>query len=710
MFQFQYINTGTAANAHNGDVLQLAFTKINNNFNTLSTSSPINELVNGTYTFTLNSSGQIVLPSGSEITDLGSSVSLTTFSDISTVNTWTFNSYGNLTVPGGITSNAGSDFTISATVFSNLNYWINSFGQLSNNTTGTYASSIAYDSLGNMVVVGSTYALSSSTVGTITKYDQYGNLLWDAYITNSSGTVYPSTCEAITIDSCNNIYVLATDLVNTASIVYKFSSTATIVWQTELGNWVGSVNDIEVDSYGNTYLSGQNNLLTKIALGGGISWQVNVGSITSGTVVHVDSTGYVYAGSSNQLFKFDQLRNSIWNQTITGWSNICGITSDASNNVFIADNVGHVAQFSSTGTLNWQLQIQNLITVTSIDIDSLGNVYVGGLAKLPADPYGLSITKISNTGTLGWSNVLLAPNIIGQQQFYGHKDIAVYNGVFGVAGYSYNGTGTSTATNIAPTAIIAQLPTTGAIAGYSPFTSSTWGVFSYAINTSATTTVTSFTATAGTGTSTVVSNLVASTSTTTVILNTSSLQNYKVQITVNPIWNFSPAGITYFPNYNFPYAHGAYGQVLTDDGNGNLSWQNSGGVNFNAFSSNIIPTLDSTYNLGSPTKQWKSLYVSTNTIYIGQVPLSVNTMTNKITLGESTLSNYTIASEDYVNQLFSQDTNIDGGGSYVVYEITTAFADGGFSGNVFGPEDFTFSGTGATATNTTYTIDGGGAS
>ena len=85
-------------------------------------------------------------------------------------------------------------------------------------------------------------------------------------------------------------------------------------------------------------------------------------------------------------------------------------------------------------------------------------------------------------------------------------------------------------------------------------------------------------------------------------------------------------------------------------------------------------------------------------------------MTNKITLGESTLSNYTIASEDYVNQLFSQDTNIDGGGSYVVYEITTAFADGGFSGNVFGPEDFTFSGTGATATNTTYTIDGGGAS
>jgi len=36
---FQYINTGTSANAGNGDSLRTAFNKINNNFNTLSTST-----------------------------------------------------------------------------------------------------------------------------------------------------------------------------------------------------------------------------------------------------------------------------------------------------------------------------------------------------------------------------------------------------------------------------------------------------------------------------------------------------------------------------------------------------------------------------------------------------------------------------------------------------------------------------------------------
>ena len=312
MLQLQYINTGTAPNSHNGDVNRLAFSKINSNFSILSTSSPSNELINGTYTVLLTATGQLILPQGSEITDNGTSVSLTTFSDISTVNTWTFDSYGNLTVPGNILSNPGNSFEISANTFSNLNYWINSFGQLTSNTTGTYASSIAYDTLGNMIVAGATYVVTPattststviSTIGTVSKYDQNGNLLWDVFLANSSGTAYASRCEGVVVDTCNNIYVLATDIVNTASIVYKFSSTSVISWQTELGNWVGSANAIDVDNYGNTYVTGQNNLLTKIAFGGVISWQVNVGVVTSGTTVHVDNIGYVYAASQNQFFK-----------------------------------------------------------------------------------------------------------------------------------------------------------------------------------------------------------------------------------------------------------------------------------------------------------------------------------------------------------------------------------------------------------------------
>ena len=41
------------------------------------------------------------------------------------------------------------------------------------------------------------------------------------------------------------------------------------------------------------------------------------------------------------------------------------------------------------------------------------------------------------------------------------------------------------------------------------------------------------------------------------------------------------------------------------------------------FAGNLLPSLDATYNLGSSSTQWRSLYVSTNTIYVGGVALSI---------------------------------------------------------------------------------------
>ena len=38
----------------------------------------------------------------------------------------------------------------------------------------------------------------------------------------------------------------------------------------------------------------------------------------------------------------------------------------------------------------------------------------------------------------------------------------------------------------------------------------------------------------------------------------------------------------------------------------------------------VVPTTDNTYSLGSTTKQWRHLYVSSNTIYIGNTPVSIS--------------------------------------------------------------------------------------
>jgi hypothetical protein len=93
--------------------------------------------------------------------------------------------------------------------------------------------------------------------------------------------------------------------------------------------------------------------------------------------------------------------------------------------------------------------------------------------------------------------------------------------------------------------------------------------------------------------------------------------------------------------------------ILANDGAGNLYWTtasisiNTASVDFLAVGSNILPLTDATYDLGSLSKQWRSLYVGTSTIYIGGVPISVNTASNTLVIGSgTTIQN--LATEDYV--------------------------------------------------------------
>ena len=58
-------------------------------------------------------------------------------------------------------------------------------------------------------------------------------------------------------------------------------------------------------------------------------------------------------------------------------------------------------------------------------------------------------------------------------------------------------------------------------------------------------------------------------------------------------------------------------------------------------SGNVLPGANVTYNLGSPTQMWQSLYVSSNTIYVGGTPLSI--VSNVVTVGGVPLVTYSNA-------------------------------------------------------------------
>ena len=65
-------------------------------------------------------------------------------------------------------------------------------------------------------------------------------------------------------------------------------------------------------------------------------------------------------------------------------------------------------------------------------------------------------------------------------------------------------------------------------------------------------------------------------------------------------------------------------------------------------SDHVYPLRDNTYDLGSPDKQWKSLYVSGNTIYIAGTPLSIDEETNQLKVNNIPISQ-TILYEDIPN-------------------------------------------------------------
>lgn len=88
------------------------------------------------------------------------------------------------------------------------------------------------------------------------------------------------------------------------------------------------------------------------------------------------------------------------------------------------------------------------------------------------------------------------------------------------------------------------------------------------------------------------------------------------------------------------------------------------GISLTNISSNVIPSANSVYDLGSATNQWKSLYVSNNTIYIGGTPVTVVNGELVVGSGEASANLATVA---YVDGAVA---NAGGGGSANTGNIT----------------------------------------
>ena len=76
------------------------------------------------------------------------------------------------------------------------------------------------------------------------------------------------------------------------------------------------------------------------------------------------------------------------------------------------------------------------------------------------------------------------------------------------------------------------------------------------------------------------------------------------------------------------------GNGINVNANGVISVNLNQDTDFTNVTSNVIPIANNTYSLGNSSMQWKSLYVSNNTIYIAGTPLSINA-NNQLTVNNT---------------------------------------------------------------------------
>lgn len=160
-------------------------------------------------------------------------------------------------------------------------------------------------------------------------------------------------------------------------------------------------------------------------------------------------------------------------------------------------------------------------------------------------------------------------------------------------------------------------------------------------------------------------------------------------------FTFAPGGLT------FPDGTTQSTASVASYGNTQVATYLAGGIT----TGNILPAANVTYNLGSATQQWNSLYVSSNTIYLGGVPLSVS--------GGSLLVNNSPVTADTGTVTFTNNqlkgASVGQTGTRIVYSTdyngSTYNSGGGTVNGFFLPASIT--GTSSIAAGWTLTMNNG---
>jgi hypothetical protein len=470
---------------------------------------------------------------------------------------WTFGTGGDLTVPGGIvaTKNLNLQSTEGEVEISTSGtFYLSEFGDIGVDINDEYGSYTAYDSKGNLYVVGGTTGGPLGYAGIINKYDPQGNLLYQNIITNIA-----SSAEGIYVDSNDNVFLMVIN--DSADIGYVLRLDASgngIIWQTELDiTGQHEITDISGDGT-NIYIMGDyspttgNRAIYVIKLSastGSVIWNKQIQGATNlnGLGMVANSNGIWVSGEIDfGLFvtKLNPNGTIAWQSKAAGPVTLFACVLDPTGQHLIVsgivDDGAAVFQIDATaGTAEWYTTIDLGGNQGTIDFaiagDADGNIYVQGTTQHTTNnERNLFIAKLNGSGDVLWQRTLgNSTNDTDMWYYYGHRSIAVYKDRYAISGYSRVGG----LTNF--DMIVMQMPTDGSL-------TRTMGAFIYqevnfdtTYNTSLSLTTTTYTI----GDSEITFN------SPEIIIGTNTQTNEIIfRGTKNSVWQFTPSGEIVFPD------------------------------------------------------------------------------------------------------------------------------------------------------------------
>lgn len=265
------------------------------------------------------------------------------------------------------------------------------------------------------------------------RYTTAGNLVWKKQLAELP---YDAQFAGLGVDRTGNVYLAwskdSTDGYG-GGVVSKFSAAGKELFRVAVDN---GVRDFEVDAAGNTYLAGERQcdgpidraFLRKYSSSGQLVWNrankyvdcyqrdEDIVSIPRPLELGLAGDGSVYTlGTTTAGFvlsKYDNAGRSLWSKPLAGTKLDTGVALTAgAKDAYL---VGYAPtssydtivtqRYSASGSLVWERTLKPSVftSISEIDADSSGNVFLAGTTSFSSSDSDFFLRKYTATGSSSW--------------------------------------------------------------------------------------------------------------------------------------------------------------------------------------------------------------------------------------------------------------------------------------------------------------------